>query len=220
MGLVLYICAILVVIVKVDIIKNMFIGADGEVFFDIISNMPIVLLIIIIATALLTNLTCSMISLEGKSINILKSLPLRPIDIIMYKINTTLIVVVPVIEIGLIISIIKFKINIFIGLLLMLSGIILPLISGLIGIIVNLKFPKLDAKDDTEVVKQSMSSFISVMLGLFLTIMFIGGIFKLLELVNIYLVMVISTLIFLIIAYILYLYTKIWGTKDFEKLVV
>ena len=138
----------------------------------------------------------------------------------MYKVNTTLTVEVPIIIIGLIVSFINFKINLFIGLLLIICAVILPLISGLIGIIVNLKFPKLDAKDDTEVVKQSMSSFISVMAGMFLTFVSIGLVFKLKELVNTNLAVLIATLIFTLIAYLLYLYAKVKGTKDFEKLVV
>ena len=42
----------------------------------------------------------------------------------------------------------------------------LPLIAETIGIIVNLKYPRMDAKNDTEVVKQSMSSSISVFMGM------------------------------------------------------
>ena len=219
-GLVIYIGAIAILLIKANMLDKLFVTETGEVLFDLTGNIPLLLLSLVIATALLTNLTCSMISLEGKSINLLKSLPLRPIDIIMYKVNTTLTVVVPIITLGLIISIIKFKINIFIGLLLIICGILLPLISGLIGIIVNLKFPKLDAKDDTEVVKQSMSSFISVMAGMFITIISIGLLFKLNDLINTNLTIFIFTLVFAIIAYLLYLYAKVRGTKDFEKLVV
>ena len=219
-GLVIYTIAIVMINFKIDMFKDMLTTQNGEVLFDITGNISIILLLIIVATALLTNLTCCMISLEGKSINILKSLPIRPIDIIMYKVNTTLTVEVPIMIIGLIVSFINFKINIFIGLLLIICAVILPLISGLIGIIVNLKFPKLDAKDDTEVVKQSMSSFVSVMAGMFLTFVSIGLVFKLKELVNINLAVLIATLIFTLIAYLLYLYAKVKGTKDFEKLVV
>ena len=36
----------------------------------------------------------------------------------------------------------------------------------MIGIIANLKYPKMDATNDTEIVKQSMSSMISVFTGM------------------------------------------------------
>ena len=48
----------------------------------------------------------------------------------------------------------------------MVASIILPLIAETIGIIINLKYPRMDAKNDTEVVKQSMSSAISVFAGM------------------------------------------------------
>ena len=39
-------------------------------------------------------------------------------------------------------------------------------ISGIFGILVNLYYPKLDAENDTEIVKQSMSSMIAVFAGM------------------------------------------------------
>ena len=219
-GLIMYIAAIVLLIIKVDTFTKMLMSETGEALFDFSKNMPIVLLCLIIATALLTNLTCSMISLEGKSINILKSLPLRPIDIVMYKVNTTLVVVVPIILLGLIVSSIRFKFNLFIILLLAICSYVLPLISGLIGIIINIKFPKLDAKDDTEVVKQSMSSFVSVMAGMFLTVISIMAIFKLIDLININLLVLIVTCIYSLLAFVLYLYASKKSSEEFNKLVV
>ena len=59
-----------------------------------------------------------MISLEGKSINFLKSLPLKPMDIMMYKVNTVLTIEVPIVLIGLLITFIKFKMNLLVLILL------------------------------------------------------------------------------------------------------
>ena len=72
----------------------------------------------------------------------------------------------PFIFIGDIIIFIKFKFNIINIILILISSILLPLISETIGIIINLKYPKMDAKNDTEVVKQSLSSSISVFIGM------------------------------------------------------
>ncbi len=219
-GLIIYAAGVIMLMVKAESLTKMLLDETGVPLFDFTKNMPIIMLCLIIATALLTNLTCSMVSLEGKSFNILKSLPLRPIDIIMYKVNTTLIVVVPIILMGLIVSSIYFKFNLLIILLLAICSYVLPLISGLLGIIVNIKFPKLDAKDDTEVVKQSMSSLISVMAGMFLTIISVMGILKLSDLININLVILIITCIYSIIALALYVYALKKSSKEFNKLVV
>ena len=219
-GLLMYIALIALLFVKAEKFTEMLISENGVPLFDFTKNMSLVMLALIISTALLTNLTCSMISLEGKSFNILKSLPLRPIDIIMYKVNTTLIVEVPIILIGLIISSIKYKFNLFILLLLIICTYILPLISGLLGIIINIKFPKLDAKDDTEIVKQSVSSLISVMIGMLLAVLSVVAIYKLIDLISINLIILLFTLGYSLIALLLYLYAKNISSKEFEKLVI
>ena len=114
----------------------------------------------------MTSITSSMISLESKSINILKSLPIKPIEIIIYKVLAALVIMLPCILIGDLIIFIKFKFKLTSIILLLISSIILPLLSELIGIYANLKYPKLDATNDTEIVKQSMSSTISVFSGI------------------------------------------------------
>lgn len=73
---------------------------------------------------------------------------------------------IPCILIGNIIIFIKFKFDLLSTILILVASILLPLLSETIGIIVNLKYPRMDAKNDTEVVKQSMSSAISVFIGM------------------------------------------------------
>ena len=107
-----------------------------------------------------------MISLEGKTFSILKSLPVKPYTIIKSKVYAALLIIIPFIFIGDIILFIKFKFDIINIILILIASILLPLISETIGIIINLKYPKMDAKNDTEVVKQSMSSTVSVFTGM------------------------------------------------------
>ena len=64
---------------------------------------------------------------------------------------------------------ISFRFDILSIILILIASVLLPLISETIGIIVNLKYPRMDVKTDTEVVKQSMSSAISVFIGMALT---------------------------------------------------
>ena len=49
--------------------------------------------------------------------------------------------------------------------MIILGSVIFSFVSELIGIICNLKYPKLDASNDTEIVKQSMSATIAVFIG-------------------------------------------------------
>ena len=110
----------------------------------------------------MTSITSSMISLEGKSFNILKSLPVNPFIIIKSKVLAAVLIMIPFMIIGDLIIFIRFGFDLLSIILLLIASILFPLISETIGIIVNLKYPRMDAKNDTEVVKQSMSSMISV----------------------------------------------------------
>lgn len=168
-GLVLFIIACILLSYKSDTFINtvMKTNTGTNINIDFIYNIfPIVTFGIITFTSFMTSITSSMISLESKSINILKSLPIKPIEIIIYKVLAALVIMLPCILIGDLIIFIKFKFKLTSIILLLISSIILPLLSELIGIYANLKYPKLDATNDTEIVKQSMSSTISVFSGI------------------------------------------------------
>ena len=103
---------------------------------------------------------------KKKTFNILKSLPVKPYDIIKSKVNAAILIMLPCIFIGDIIIFIKFKFDIINMILITVTSVLLPLVSETVGIIINLKYPRMDAKNDTEVVKQSLSSSISVFTGM------------------------------------------------------
>lgn len=50
--------------------------------------------------------------------------------------------------------------------MILVATVVFPVVAETIGIIINLKYPKMDAKNDAEVVKQSMSSMVAVFLGM------------------------------------------------------
>ena len=60
---------------------------------------------------------------------------------------------------------------------ILVASIAIPTFSALIGLIFNLKYPKMDANTDTEVVKQSMSSMLSVLTGIIVGLVLIGAMF-------------------------------------------
>ena len=65
-------------------------------------------------------------------------------------------------------NIIRFSFNILEIIMILIASIIIPLVAETIGILINLKYPKMDAENDSEVVKQSISSSIAVFIGMFL----------------------------------------------------
>ena len=169
-GLVLFLLGCIFAVVKYDglvesIMNEGLITASLE---SITSYFPVVLFGFLCFTCFMTSITSSMISLEGKSFTILKSLPIKPYKVVQAKVLTAILVMLPCIFVGDLIVFIKFRFDILSILLLIIASVILSLVAETMGIIINLKYPKMDATTDAEVVKQSMSSFMSVMGGMVL----------------------------------------------------
>ena len=166
----------------------------------------------------MTSITNSLISLEGKNINILKSLPISTKKILMSKIYACLVLTTPVLLIGNIILFIRFKISIIESILLLILSILIPLVSHFIGLIINLKYPKLDFENSAEVIKQSTSSFLSVVIGMILAVINIYIIFKIINIISSTLILLIFIIIYLIIDITLYLYLTNISIKEFNDL--
>ena len=184
----------------------------------IMNNLSVFIVLIISITAYMTSITNSVISLEGRKINILKSLPIKVKTILMSKIYACLLITTPVLLLGNIILFIKFKISIIESILLLILTILIPLVSHFIGILVNLKYPKLDAENSTEVVKQSTSSFMAVMIGMLLAVISYAIFTNVIGHINAKLLLLITTVVYLIIDTILYLRLITKGVKRFNEL--
>ena len=181
-GLVLFLIGCILIVVKYNSFIEMLTSESSMISTQLIqSYMPVIILGLICFASFMTSITSSMISLEGKSFSILKSLPIRPYIIIQSKVLTAILIMIPCIVIGDIIIFIRFQFQLLTIFLLLMASIILPLLSETIGIIINLKYPKMDAKNDTEVVKQSMSSAISVLSGMILFGLTVFGLVKAIE---------------------------------------
>ena len=166
-GLVLFVISCVLFTTKFDTIVSAIRVANMDIDVSVVKEwLPSLMFGIVCFGSFMTSITSSMISLEGKSFNILKSLPIKPVDIVLYKVLAALVIIIPCILIGDIIVFIKFKFDIVSILLILIASILLPFITELIGILVNLKYPKVDAVNDTEVVKQSMSSLVSTFIGM------------------------------------------------------
>jgi len=217
-GLVLFIIGTIFIVIKFDTVISSF-TSSGFLTKDLIaSNLSIFILILILITSYMTSITNCVISLEGSNINILKSLPIKPKTILMSKIYSSLILTTPVLLMGDIILFIKFKINFLEIILLIILSILIPLVSHFVGLIINLKYPKLDAKNETEVIKQSTSSFLAVTTGILLCVINIGIIAKVVGMVDSLSILVAATIFYIMIDTILYLYLTKKSVYEFNKL--
>ncbi|MBR4350937.1 MAG: hypothetical protein IKP98_01800 [Bacilli bacterium] len=221
-GLVLFILIVVLMIFKIDMFSKMFIHTNTGEALDsniLMNNISLVILMMMTFTALMTSITNSVISLEGRNINILKSLPVKIKTILMSKIYACMVITTPVFIIGLVALFIRFRFSIIELILLLVLAIVMPLISHFIGILINLKYPKLDAESSAEVVKQSTSSLVSVMIGMGIMFFDIALIVVCMIFdINTKIVLLAMSLKFIIIDSILYLVLNKWGTKKFNSL--
>lgn len=134
------------------------------------SMAPKVFFLIVLVLSFMTSITSSSISIEGKTFNISKSLPIDTKKILLSKVIFSNLLIIPVVLICDVIFFINFKLEIIDYILIILVSLVAPTISSLLGLVINLKYPKMDATSDTEVVKQSISSMISVLSGMVIAI--------------------------------------------------
>ena len=102
--------------------------------------------------------------------------------------------------------------------MIILIGLLTILLSACIGLIINLKYPKMNATNDTEVVKQSMSSMISVFIGIGI---FIGSILLVAFLgnyINIDILLILHVSLITIISTILYYILMKFGAKEYKQI--
>ncbi len=150
------------------------IGALASIFYDIDqilmtinigggSNIFMLLVPVILLVVFLSNTTSASISLEGKNFWILKNLPVNPLQIFKGKIALNMALVLPFVITSLIIMYFTVGLSLIQLVTLILLALIAALVSAEFGLLVNLKFPKMDAINDTAVVKRSLSVMICVL---------------------------------------------------------
>ena len=108
------------------------------------------------------------ISLEGKNLWIAKSLPVKPVRILMAKVNMHIVTgSVPVCVTALVLNIL-----LPMGTAARILTFLLPLCFnaavGFLGVIMNLRFPRLDWTNEAAAVKQGMAPFLTLFLAMFL----------------------------------------------------
>lgn len=199
-------------------INSMLQGKEIEIsIVEIRTFMPKIFYGFVVFISCMTSITSSMISLEGKSFNITKSLPVKPEKVLLAKVLTSNIISTSVILVCDVIFFIVFKVAIMDMIFILLASILMPTFTALVGILMNLKYPKMDATSDTEVVKQSMSSGLSVFIGMFvgmlsIVIMIIGS------KINLNLFIILELVIFSVIVFILWKTLKKYGTKRWKEI--
>ncbi len=186
-----------------------FLGLEG------MSEMIIKFTPIVLASFCALNCsTHSSISLEGKNLWIIKSLPVNPMIIFFSKIMVNLTILIPTIIINSIILAFYLKTSFLTFILMLLTPLMYSIFISIIGLILDLNFPIFDWKSEIKVIKQSLSSFLTVLIGILLAIIPLNIETNL----NSALFTFIVTIIVLMLNIIGYIYLNTIGTKKFSKL--
>lgn len=135
-------------------LKLSFKGSDLAYIFAVIINF-------LIST---TSISSVSVSLEGKTIWLLRSLPISANQVFLAKLAIPLILVLPTTLIASIIFGILLN-SVFSALIIFGITLLFLLITDIAGIMINLWFPKLNWENETQVVKQSLSVLLSMVLN-------------------------------------------------------
>ncbi|WP_195262629.1 MULTISPECIES: ABC transporter permease [unclassified Clostridium] len=209
------------VLILIAAISTLFMGK--EILFKIMeievvdSMIPLFIIAVICGILSISCTTNSSISMEGKNLWILKSTPIRTIDIFKGKIILNLILIMPTVLISDIIFFFSLKLSIIELIWLIIITTIYCFIVSILGIIVNNFFPNLNWTSETVVVKQS----ISVIIQMIISVIIIGVpilLFIKLEILNIalFITLVIIYLTLILTALLILLNTV--SIKLFNKL--
>ena len=159
---------------------------------------------------------CS-ISLEGKNLWILISSPVTTKSIFLSKASVNITITLPIILFTSTLFGIYLKPSIINWILIYLTPIVYSIFISIMGIIVNLKFPKLDWTTEIVVIKQSMATFIALVIGI-ASVILPFSLTLIFSNISKDILMIIITCIISIITFSMYLYLKKEGEKLFKKL--
>ena len=117
-------------------------------------------------------ITGSSISLEGRQLWLLQCAPVPVTTILGMKVIFQLLIVLPCLAAGWVMLCLAFALTPAEWVLLLVDGLLFALMCAPFGLWINLHFPKLDAVNDTVVVKQSASAMLSTFLPMVLVLLF------------------------------------------------
>ncbi|WP_024832879.1 putative ABC transporter permease subunit [Ruminiclostridium josui] len=164
-----------------------------------------------------TFVTASSISLEGKNLWIIKSLPLKIENILWSKILLNMTLTIPALIVNMVIVAFAFKLSTETIIVLFLLLLLLCIVSPVMGILVNLYFPKLEWTSQVAAVKQSASVFITMIINVII-IGIPAVLFILIKPSNTNLFMELVCVFLAILAFVLIKALSTIGVKKFKEL--
>lgn len=193
----------------------------GEKYIEMRLVLPPMIIAIMLFSVSLTSTTASTISIEGKSIWILKTLPIKEGDLFKAKIIINLLITIPFIIVNniLVHIMIQFEMGTLETISMLLIPIIMTSIVSKLGLYINICFPKFDYSHPAQVVKQSLSVLVTMLFSNLLVLLLIGITAFTYFLCHKFEIAYMMAIIFTIVVYFLIsIVLMVKGTKKYKKI--
>lgn len=214
-------CAFLVVVGVMLLIKQKDI-ANVIPYMEMLESRGNVLILVAMFVILLFGslnaMTAPLVSLEGKNIWLLHSLPIKSKDILMSKLVMSIIFNLPFMLFADIALCIVFKLKAWAVILLLLTSIIYVIFAGALGLYLDLRHPKMNWINEVSVIKTSIPALLFMLICVGLTMGLVVVYYLLRKVVFVALFGWLSCVLYAVLTALLlwYIFTK--GVKTFDNL--
>ena len=182
-------------------------------------SLPILAAAVLCMCVAMNMISAPSVSLEGKTLWICRTLPIPSGDILMSKALLHFVVTEPGIIIGGAIFAVLLKPSPVELIMMLILPTTLNAFLALLGVAVNLRFPRFDWTSEVQVIKQSATVFVTMLLNLIAVITpAIIYIAALSNRVSLSAFAVICSVLYLGLAALLYIYLRGAGARRFESL--
>lgn len=204
-------------VIKGDVVRELIV--QFEILLPEIKGLiPLIICACISMVASMNDITAPSVSLEGKTLWILQSMPVSAWQVLKAKLKFHMIVT----AVPALISVVCLEYvvggDVFSAVLIPVFVILFILLTAAIGLAVNLKMPNLNWTNETVAVKQSIGVLIAIFSG-WVIILGLGGLYvALLGYISAKVYLICATVLVGVLAMLLIMWIKTRGAKIFESL--
>lgn len=210
-------CLILVVTLIVFLVKSDYFVSILTQFLGV-QYVPVILLVAICLISSFNCVSAPSISLEGKNLWILQSLPIDLFSVLMAKLALHFVVTAPIATLtSIVFAFVLTPSPIMWVVMILMPSAVVTLFGG-IGLIFNLRKPNLNWENQTVVIKQSSSVIFTMFSSYGVFAVLIGLYFLVSKVLSIDVFALIALFLFLLLSVVTILWLKKKGTKILENL--
>ena len=172
MGLILGVFAGIFAIIKGEFIDLL--AQEAMLSAVSIANLGVALIILTLSTTIIS--ACSL-SLEGKEFWIIKAMPISPKTVLLSKALMQFVICAPVVLVSTVLMLIASSVSPLYYVVYIIAAELVNLAFSFFGILINVAFPKFNYDNEAQVVKQSLSTLVSMLTAMLISTALIVGIF-------------------------------------------